>query len=110
MIPALMLLFLVVVQLGLWAHAAQVAQLSASEGDRAARAAGGGSAAGVARAASILGSSTAGLATWHLSTRLDPGDVVRVDVSGTATSILPGLSFPVSASHSGPVQEFRTSG
>lgn len=36
-VPVLMLLLVVAVQVALWAHAAQVAQLAASEGDRVAR-------------------------------------------------------------------------
>jgi len=50
-VPVVMLLLLVAVQLALWAHAAQVVQLAASEGDRTARSIGGGPAAGVAAGA-----------------------------------------------------------
>jgi hypothetical protein len=37
------------------------------------------------------------------------GDAELLRVSGTATSIVPGLSFGVSASAVGPIQEFRGS-
>jgi hypothetical protein len=105
-----MLLFLVVIQFALWAHAAQVAQLAASEGDRVARAEGGSPSAGVARADAVVGSSASGVAATHVTSRLDPGDVIRISVSGTAVSILPGLRLPVSSAQSGPIQEFRVSG
>ena len=53
-VPVLMLLLLVAVQFCLWMHAAQVAQLAASEGDRVARSYGGGPSAGVDAARSVL--------------------------------------------------------
>ena len=42
LVPAMMLIFFVIIQFALWAHAAQVTQLAASEGDRVARSQGGG--------------------------------------------------------------------
>lgn len=110
LVPALMLIIAIIVQFALWAHAAQVAQLAASEGDRIARSQAGGAAAGVARAESIVGSQGVALRTVHVDAGMDPGDVVRISVSGAAVSIVPGISLPVSAAQSGPVQEFRVSG
>jgi hypothetical protein len=111
-VPVLMVILLVVIQLVLWAHAAQVVQLAASEGDGAARALGGGAAAGAARARSVTAGSDSGLAASSVGVSVDvlPGDLARVSVTGRATSILPGLSLPVSSVEVGPIQEFRGSG
>lgn len=108
-IPVLMLLLLIVVQFALWSHAAQVAQLAASTGDRTARSVGGGPAQGVDRAQSILSGPGSDVASSKVSYSILPGDVVEITVTGSAESILPGLSLPVSAKLVGPIQEFRSS-
>ena len=104
-----MLILLAVVQFALWAHAAQVAQLAASEGDRVARSPGAGSAAGVSRAQSVMQGAGSDLESAAAVASLLPGDRVRIRVTGRALPILPGLSLPVSATVVGPVQEFRAS-
>jgi Flp pilus assembly protein TadG len=108
-IPVLMLLLLLVVQFALWSHAAQVAQLAASTGDRTARAVGGGPAQGVDRAQSILTGPGSDVTSSNVTYSILPGDMVEITVTGSAESILPGLSLPVSAKLVGPVQEFRSS-
>lgn len=108
-IPVLMLLLLIVVQFALWSHAAQVAQLAASTGDRTARSVGGGPAQGVDRARSILSGPGSDVTSSKVSYSILPGDVVEITVTGSAESILPGLSLPVSAKLVGPIQEFRSS-
>jgi hypothetical protein len=102
-----MVILFLVVQLALWAHAAQVAQLAASEGDRSARSLGGGPAAGVSRAQSVLQGPGSDLASSDVVVAVIPGDLVRITVTGRAVTILPGLSLPVSAVQVGPIQEFR---
>jgi hypothetical protein len=108
-VPVLMTVLLVVIQLALWAHAAQVAQLAASEGDRAARSFGGGTAAGVAEAETVVHGSHAGLSGTTVAVTVLPGDVESVAISGRALSIVPWLSLPVSSVVIGPIQEFRGS-
>jgi hypothetical protein len=108
-VPVIMLILLAVVQFALWAHAAQVAQLAASEGDRVARSPGVGMAAGVSRARAVMQGPGSDLETAGAVASMLPGDQVRIDVTGRALSILPGLSLPVSATVVGPVQEFRAS-
>ncbi|MGB7053304.1 MAG: TadE family protein [Acidimicrobiales bacterium] len=110
LVPAMMLIFFVIIQFALWAHAAQVTQLAASEGDRVARSQGGGAVAGIAQAEAVTREPDSGLANAAVNAEMLPGDVVRVTVSGSAVSIIPGLTLPVSAAQSGPIQEFRESG
>lgn len=108
-VPVVMVILFLVVQFALWAHAAQVAQLAASEGDRSARSLGGSPAAGVSRAQSVLQGPGSDLASSDVVVAVIPGDLVRITVTGRAVTILPGLSLPVSAVQVGPIQEFRGS-
>jgi hypothetical protein len=108
-IPVVMVILFLVVQFALWAHAAQVAQLAASEGDRSARSLGGGPVAGMTRAQSILQGPGSDIASSNVVVAAIPGDLVRVTVTGRAVTILPGMSLPVSAVQLGPIQEFRGS-
>lgn len=110
LVPAMMLIFLVIIQFALWAHAAQVVQLAASEGDRVARSQGGGTAVGLAQADAVTRGPNSGLTTTAVTADMMPGNLVRITVSGSAVSIIPGLSLPVAATQSGPIQEFRESG
>jgi len=106
-IPVVMLLLLVVVQFALWAHASQVTQLAASEGDRSARALGGSASAGSAQAQAVLRGSFASISRTTVAIGILPGGIVQTHVTGYAVSIVPELSFPVSATVVGPQQEFR---
>jgi Flp pilus assembly protein TadG len=108
-VPVLMLLLLLAVQFALWMHAAQVVQLAASEGDRSARSLGGGTASGTAVAQAVVDGPGSDVSTSSISTAVLSGDVEQLKVTGTALSVLPGLSFDVSASAVGPVQRFRSS-
>jgi hypothetical protein len=103
-----MIVLLVVVQFVLWAHAAQVVQLAASEGDRAARAFGGGAAAGSTAANAVLQGTGSDVSTSTVTVDVLPGDMARVEVQGSSVGVLPGLSLPVSATQVGPIQEFRS--
>jgi hypothetical protein len=106
-IPVIMVILLTVVQCALWAHAAQVAQLAASEGDRSARSFGGGALAGVGRADAILQGPGSGVVASNASVTMMPGGVTRFTVTGRAVSILPDITLPVSAVVVGPMQVFR---
>ena len=108
-VPVVMVLLLVAVQFALWMHASQVVQLAASEGDRSARSIGGGPAVGVATAQQVVTGPGSDVLTPSISTAVLPGDAELLRVSGSAVSVLPGLSFAVSASAVGPIQQFRSS-
>jgi hypothetical protein len=104
-----MVVLLVVVQFCLWMHATQVAQLAASEGDRVARSYGGGPTAGTNSAQAVLHGPGSDVAGSSVTVAFLPGDSEVLRVTGQATSVVPGLSFTVSASAVGPVQQFRGS-
>jgi hypothetical protein len=108
-IPVVMLILLTVIQFALWAHASEVTQLSAAAGDRVARSVNGDSAGGVAEAEAVLARSGSDVQSGSAVASVAPGDEVRITVTGSALSILPGLSLPVSATQVGPIQEFRGS-
>jgi hypothetical protein len=108
-VPVVMLLLLVCVQFCLWMHAVQVAQVAASEGDRVARAFGGGPSAGTAAAEGVLRGPGSDVTGSSVTVSVLPGDSAWLQVSGHALSILPGLAFGVSASATGPIQQFRGS-
>jgi hypothetical protein len=104
-----MVLVVLLLQMALWAHAAQVTQLAASEGDRSARSFGGGPAVGVSQADSILQGSGSDLASSNAVVTILPGELARITVSGTAMSIFPGFTHTLTAVVVGPIQEFRGS-
>ncbi len=108
-VPVVMVLLLTGVQFALWMHASQVVQLAASEGDRSARSIGGGPTVGVARARQVVAGPGSDVTSPSVTTAVLPGDAELLQVSGTALSVLPGLSFGVSASAVGPIQQFRSS-
>jgi len=107
--PVLMLVLLVIVQFCLWMHATQVVQLAASEGDRVARSYGGGPAAGTASALTVIHGPGSDVTGSSVTVAVLAGDSEVLRVTGQATSIVPGLSFSVSASANGPIQQFRGS-
>jgi Flp pilus assembly protein TadG len=108
-VPVIMILLTVVIQLALWAHASEVAQLAASEGNRAARSAGGSALAGVSRARAVLDGPGADVPSSRTTVTELPGGMIKTVVAGTAISLLPGVHLSVSAVVIGPVQEFRGS-
>jgi Flp pilus assembly protein TadG len=109
LVPVLMIVLLVLIQFALWAHAAQISQLAASEGNRVSRTLGGTPAEGVGQAQSVLEGSGSDLGASQTTVGMEGGDEVRTTVTGNAVSLLPGLTFPVIAVVTGPLQEFRGS-
>jgi Flp pilus assembly protein TadG len=104
--PVLLLLVMLVVQFALWQHAQHIAEAAAQRGAQTARIEGGTDAQGQAaaqNAASQLGGAV--LADPRISVSRN-GNVVRVDVTGSAESVVPFLSLPVRAVAQGPVERF----
>ncbi len=110
LVPAIMILLLFVVQACLWAHAASVVQAAAQQGEQTASGLGGSTAAGEASARSFLASTGGGsVQAPSVHAQVFPGDMVAVQISASAESIIPGLHLEVSAVRTGPRQEFRVS-
>jgi Flp pilus assembly protein TadG len=107
-VPLLLLLILLIIQFAVWEHAEAIAHATAEEALAAARVQGGTAAGGQQRAAQVIsqiGSSV--LAGPQVSVTMTPADVT-VRVTGTAEQVLPlpGLTFPVTATVTGPVERF----
>ena len=108
--PLLFLCILAVVQFGMWAHAAHVATAAAQEGARAARAEDGSAAAGQARALALVSAAGSAVLVGPQAAASRGADEVRVEVTGHAASVLPGVSLPVRAVAAGPVERYRPEG
>ncbi|MDG9709726.1 pilus assembly protein [Streptomyces sp. DH10] len=109
--PFVLLATVAVIQASMWYYARQIALTAAREGLTAARAYESSTADGAAQGRDVLGR-TAGdsLRGYSVSVSSD-GERVRVEVSGTALSMIPGLSgLQVSQSASGPVERWTVPG
>jgi Flp pilus assembly protein TadG len=105
--PLLILTLMLVFQFAFWYHARHVALAAAEEGARAARVDTGTAAAGAARAERFvrdLGSSVIVNPKVSASRNLD---VARVEVSGQARNVVPGLRLPIRQASQGPIERFR---
>ncbi|MFE2644428.1 TadE/TadG family type IV pilus assembly protein [Streptomyces nigra] len=109
--PFVLLATIAVVQASLWYYARQIALTAAREGVTTARAYESTPAEGEARARDVLartaGDSLSGYSVFVSS----DGQRVRVEVSGTALSMIPGLpGLQITQSASGPVERWTTAG
>jgi hypothetical protein len=105
--PFVLLATVAVIQASMWYYARQIALTAAREGLTAARSYQASPADGAARARDVLGR-TAGdsLRGYRVSASGD-GQRVRVQVSGTAMSMIPGVTgLQVTQSASGPVERW----
>ncbi len=105
--PFVLLAAIAVIQASMWYYARQIALTAAREGVTAARAYQAGPADGTARARQVLGR-TAGdsLRSTSVSASSD-GERVRVQVSGVAQSMIPGVpGLTISQSASGPAERW----
>ncbi|MBL1109394.1 pilus assembly protein [Streptomyces sp. 5-8] len=109
--PFVLLATVAVIQASMWYYARQIALTAAREGLTAARAYPSSPADGAAQARNVLGR-TAGdsLSGYSVSVGSD-GQRVRVQVSGTALSMIPGVpGLQVTQSASGPVERWTVPG
>ncbi|GAA4757630.1 TadE/TadG family type IV pilus assembly protein [Modestobacter marinus] len=103
--PVVLLLIFTAVQGGLYYYARSVALAAAEEGLRDARAEGGTSAAGAQRAQTFLADAGgASVLENPAVTTSRNATNTSVTVVGNAPSVLPGVSFPVSQTASGPIE------
>jgi len=106
--PVAMLLILFVVQGALWFLGREVATDAAADGARAAAVVGGTDASGEQAAQGDLRQLAGPMLHASTVSATRSGGRVTVTVSGSAESIFPGLSIPVSASAAQPVEQFHT--
>lgn len=102
--PVLLFLVLLVLEFGLWYHAAHVAQAAAQEGVRTARLEGGTAEDGRQRAARLLeraGPTIVGDATVDATRGLD---TAVVEVRGRSVAVIPGMRLPIRARAESPVE------
>jgi Flp pilus assembly protein TadG len=107
-VPLLMLLILLIVQFAVWEQAESIAHATAEEALAAARVQGGTAADGQQRASQVISQIGSGVLTGpQVFVTTTPADVT-VRVTGTAEQVLPipGLTFPVTATVTGPVERF----
>ncbi|MDN3059410.1 pilus assembly protein [Streptomyces sp. SRF1] len=110
--PFVIVLTIAVVQASMWYYARQIALAAARDGAAAGRTYQAGPSDAAARARQVL-DRTAGdsLREAMVSTGGSTGERIRVQVRGTAPSLLPFVpDLPVSQSASGPVERFTTPG
>ena len=106
--PVLLLLIMLIAQFALYLHATHIAQAAASQALSAARVSGGSTTAGTTEAHRVLSQ----LGNGPL--RASSVDVQRtttqatVTITGTATSVVPGLTLTVHAEAVGPAERFTT--
>ena len=105
--PALLLLCMLLVQVGLWFHASHVVRAAAQEGARAARIEQGTEADGRARVQSFL-AAVAPRLIESVTIQVDrDADTARVEVRGQVLPVVPFVDFAVTAVSEGPVERFR---
>ncbi|GAB2765601.1 TadE/TadG family type IV pilus assembly protein [Streptomyces bullii] len=109
--PFVLLATVAVIQASMWYYARQIALTAAREGATAARAYQSSPADGAAQARSVLGRTAGDSLSGYSVAASSDGQRVRVEVSGTALSMIPGLSgLRVAQSASGPVERWTVPG
>ena len=102
--PLVALLLLLVVQFGVWAHAAHIAQAAANQGLQTARAYRSSAAAGEADTRALLDQSAGSLLSDRTVSVTRTATTVTVVVTGRAATVVPGLRLPVRVTVTGPVE------
>jgi Flp pilus assembly protein TadG len=105
--PAILVLILSAVYLGLWTHCRTVATAAAQEGLAAARVENGDPAAGEARANRYLDALAPSRFIEREVSSQRTAEEARVEVRGVVDDIFPGLRFSVRAVARAPVERFE---
>jgi Flp pilus assembly protein TadG len=109
--PLVLLATMAVIQASMWYYARQIALTAAREGLTAARAYESSPADGAAQAGEVLERTAGDSLLGYSVTASSNGERVRVQVSGTAMSMIPGVSgLQVTQSASGPVERWTVPG
>ncbi|MCZ4603517.1 pilus assembly protein [Streptomyces sp. Lzd4kr] len=105
--PFVLLAAVAVVQASMWFYARQIALTAAREGVSAARAYESSPAEGAALARDVLTRTAGDSLTGYSVAASSDGQRVRVEVSGSALSMIPGVSgLQITQSASGPVERW----
>ena len=102
--PVLLFLVLLVLQFGLWYHAAHVAQAAAQEGVRTARLEGGTAEDGRQRAEGLLERAGPTIVGDPLIDATRDSDTAVVEVRGRSVAVIPGMRLPIRARAASPVE------
>jgi Flp pilus assembly protein TadG len=105
-VPALLLILLFVPQAAVWYHGTHVAQAAANRALDAAAALGGSATQGEDAGNATLTALGSGLLYDTHVTVVRTATDVRVDVTGTAETVVPGVHWTVHATATGPVERF----
>ncbi|MGW3667449.1 TadE family protein [Streptomyces sp. NPDC005141] len=109
--PFVLLATIAVIQTSMWYYARQIALTAAREGAGAARAYQAGPGDGAARAQDVLTRTAGDSLRGYTVTAGSNGQRVRVQVSGTAMSMIPGVAgLQVTQSASGAVERWTVPG
>ena len=109
--PFVLLATVAVIQASMWYYARQIALTAAREGLTAARAYQSSPAAGAARAQDVLGRTAGDSLRGYSVVASSDGQRVRVRVSGTALSMIPGVAgLQITQSASGPLERWTVPG
>jgi hypothetical protein len=108
--PVVLLLILLAVQVAVGFHARQVVATAAQDGLRAAQDRGGDVDDADAVARRLLTSEADAFLDDIIVTPTRTGAEVTVAVSGSVISVVPWLSWRVTATETGPVEQFRPGG
>ncbi len=106
-VPVLLLLVLLVIQFGLYYHAAHTAEAAAQEGARAARVDGASADDGKTRARTFMADAAPTLVRDVTVIATRNAETARVEVRGVVHAIVPGLDLSVRAEAESPVERFR---
>ncbi|MER6273933.1 TadE family protein [Streptomyces sp900105755] len=109
--PFVLLATIAVIQASMWYYARQIALTAAREGLTAARAYQAGPADGAAQARDVLGRTAGDSLRGYSVAASTTGQRVRVQVSGTALSMIPGVpGLTITQSASGPAERWTVPG
>jgi Flp pilus assembly protein TadG len=105
--PVLLLVVFTVIQVGLWSYARSLALGAAQEGVAAGRAYRAPAEAGRVRAEAFLGATAGDSLVGSTVTSAATAATLRVEVTGRALSVLPGVpGLPVRQHAEGPIERF----
>jgi len=105
--PVTLLVVLMIVQFGVWYHAAAIARAAAQEGVKTASAYGATAGAGRTRADAVLDRNGRGLIQGSAVAPFRDAAVARMTVTGFALTVVPVLHLPIRESATAPVEAFR---